>query len=278
MSGLKVKLNGVRFGDKSLPVLGADPIITEGSLILVDMSKVSGGLPANGAAIPNLVADQAKALVGADTNINIHHNVADVKFSSLQRTPKGGIYFANKPETIKNPFPNNQVRLECLGGVKDYIMNNYKMSDKSKNHKFYFSLWGEVVVPATDSSFCMSQLTNLSNHNVAKVYYMERPSKSPAGKVRLFTTPNTYGNADPTKDNMVYHLFNAGKIGINSYKIEERKAESTIFYRYYAEDLTVSGRTVDEVSAIDQELFNAAFAEGGKFHGDVYSAPSAIFV
>lgn len=276
MAGLKFVLSGVKFTDPNLPVLGADPILTNGSLVLVDMSKVDGSIPVSGSLLPNLAEDKAKVLAGGSSTVTLSYGVADTGVSKVNRTPKGGIYFANKPEVITNPFPANYLKIEVLGAIKDYIMANYKSLDKSKNHDFYFSLWMEIAYVGS-STFGVSQLANISNHNVAKVYYFERAAGLTAGRVKFSKKADQYGSSDPTNSNTVWHLFNAGKVGLNSYKIEERKPESTIFYRYYAEDLTVSGRTFDQVSAIDQALYDAAFAQGGKFSGDNYSNPAALF-
>jgi len=52
--------------------------------------------------------------------------------------------------------------------------------------------------------------------------------------------------------------------------------ESMIFYRFYCEDLSLSGRTREAVAALDDELFAEAFAVGGKFYGDTYTDPSTF--
>lgn len=54
------------------------------------------------------------------------------------------------------------------------------------------------------------------------------------------------------------------------------KATSRIIYRARIEDLTVSGRTYEEVEAIDFALYTAAFAVGGKFYGDTYTDPTTF--
>jgi len=51
---------------------------------------------------------------------------------------------------------------------------------------------------------------------------------------------------------------------------------SDIFYRGYCEDLTVSGRSYADVDALDKALWDAAFAAGGRFAGDTFTAPSTF--
>lgn len=55
------------------------------------------------------------------------------------------------------------------------------------------------------------------------------------------------------------------------------KAASWIFRRLYLEDLTVSGRTYDQVAAIDQALYTKeVLTAGGRYYGDTYTNPTTI--
>ncbi|MCB4842518.1 hypothetical protein LHV18_18025, partial [Providencia rettgeri] len=48
-----------------------------------------------------------------------------------------------------------------------------------------------------------------------------------------------------------------------------------IFYRAYIEDLTVSGRTWDEVNAIDKAMYEKeVISVGGRYFGDTFTAPA----
>jgi hypothetical protein len=49
-------------------------------------------------------------------------------------------------------------------------------------------------------------------------------------------------------------------------------APSFILYRFYLEDLTVSGRSYAEVDAIDYALWQTDFGAGGRFAGDTFTA------
>lgn len=58
--------------------------------------------------------------------------------------------------------------------------------------------------------------------------------------------------------------------------IRERLS-SSIFYRAYIEDLTVSGRTYAEVDAIDYALYTKeVLTPGGRYYGDTYTDPATI--
>lgn len=52
---------------------------------------------------------------------------------------------------------------------------------------------------------------------------------------------------------------------------------SHVVYRYYLEDLTISGRTYAQVDAIDQRLYAAKISTpGGAYFGDTPSAPGSF--
>ena len=53
------------------------------------------------------------------------------------------------------------------------------------------------------------------------------------------------------------------------------KGESRITYRTYMEDRTRSGRTYAQVLAADQKLQAIAFAAGGRYYNDTFTAPLA---
>ncbi|MBD7153500.1 hypothetical protein HPO45_27130, partial [Klebsiella pneumoniae] len=54
---------------------------------------------------------------------------------------------------------------------------------------------------------------------------------------------------------------------------------SFIFYRFYMEDLTVSGRSYATVDALDQALFDEAFySSTGRYRNDHFSAPNVIIL
>lgn len=63
--------------------------------------------------------------------------------------------------------------------------------------------------------------------------------------------------------------FTVGSYGTeNSYLDAKSNSAAQVFYRFYLEDLTVSGRTYDEVDALDAAAFTTAFAPGGRYYGD----------
>lgn len=52
---------------------------------------------------------------------------------------------------------------------------------------------------------------------------------------------------------------------------------SWLFYRFYAEELTISGRTFAQVNALDQaEYTKQVLTPGGRYYGDVFTDPATI--
>lgn len=51
---------------------------------------------------------------------------------------------------------------------------------------------------------------------------------------------------------------------------------SYVLYRVYIEDLSLSGRTYEQVKSIDDAEHAKAFGIGGRFHGDTWSNPATL--
>lgn len=70
------------------------------------------------------------------------------------------------------------------------------------------------------------------------------------------------------------------KINIGGGTLEPYNATSGnpswILYRIYIEDLSLSGRTYEQVKAIDDAEFAKAFAAGGKFFDDTWNDPATV--
>ncbi|MGP5446153.1 hypothetical protein, partial [Pseudomonas helleri] len=66
--GNQITLSDVVFTDTSLPVLRDDPLLSSGSLILVDAGHTKGrlsGVPSNGALVNNIAGSIAAEIVGS---------------------------------------------------------------------------------------------------------------------------------------------------------------------------------------------------------------------
>ena len=66
--GNQITLSDVVFSDSTLPVLRDDPLLSSGSLVLVDVGHSKGrlaGVPSNGALVNNIAGSIASGLVGS---------------------------------------------------------------------------------------------------------------------------------------------------------------------------------------------------------------------
>ena len=159
--------------------------------------------------------------------------------------------------------------INVIGGIKEYLKNN-----KIKND-FYLSAWIRFTSPdegygAVKMAYPISY-TSPGNYNNFKVFYSQVLSdETNVTDARYIEIP-CYKVDDMS-------LLNIGPVNLNNVGLTAgRIYGSTILYRFYIEDLTVSGRTAEEVKIIDKKLFNEAFAEGGKFYNDTWTDPKTAF-
>lgn len=89
---------------------------------------------------------------------------------------------------------------------------------------------------------------------------------------------NRYGGTGITSSNDL--IIGSGQLPPYSGVIANNQAvnasPSYILYRIYIEDLSLSGRTYEQVKAIDKAEHAKAFAEGGRFYGDSWSDPMTV--
>ena len=290
-------LRGVKFTDTTGPkIITRDKIESDGSLMLFDGNHQFGqfsGLPGVNASVPNALSSlTAKLLSVSEDLTHLKGYSASADSAGLfkkERTAKGGIHGivtqAGGQTSVQAYF------LRAPDAVQAYMRDN-------NTHTFYVSLWQRVTrkaldgpVPQAPFYFAngVSSTANFRFHMEGSLPYPRAGTLTSRGVKAVpvandiniadgtnrFTSLGVQGNtgngpisADPV-------TFGVGTIGAwngGNYN----KAASRIIYRAYIEDLTVSGRTYAEVEAIDYALYQEAFAPGGKFYGDTYTAPSTL--
>jgi hypothetical protein len=90
-------------------------------------------------------------------------------------------------------------------------------------------------------------------------------------------TQNNVATGTPTANGRV--MWGASANTYNAAVLSSRNGHwpSWVVYRFYVEDLTVSGRSLATVYALDQAALAAAFATGGRYNGDaVVTNPSSL--
>jgi hypothetical protein len=291
MSGLKLVLP-TSFTDLTLPTLRDDPVMSSGTLALIDPSHPAtawaAGVPANAATLPNIAHVEAAALLGVADNaalsavFNTYGSLSGAK-GKIERTGKGGLHgIVSQAPGIAN---GDGAMLGLPAAIRSYMFAN-------KTHKFYVSVWNRTTrVPIANAG------TNLEigsgGNSTRFVFYRSDVGwtydTSLAADVRngtpqalgnnfasLGVTPNnTPLTVAPTNAASVWGMppgsFNAAVSGWVT------QLPSRIFYRLYVEDLTASGRAYAEVDALDNaEYTKQVLTAGGRYYGDTFTDPATI--
>lgn len=300
MAGKLLRLHGVTINNPTAPkIITRDKMESSGSLMLFDGNHDFGkfvGLPAMDAIIPNALSNFTKALTGGNgTDIDFKVKIArpnSTQFKS-ERTPKGGIH-----GIVTQAGSQNAAEAYTMDGpkaVSDYILAN-------PTHQYYFSMWSVVTRPGLTTPAAQSpfHFTNGLGATTNHLFHMQggipSPGYSSAPSFRGMKAVPTY--TDHTGASIVVPMKRFGSVGIQGFvgnspipadriqlgvgtfggwnNLNWNVSPSRIIYRAYGEDLTKSGRSYAEVEALDYALFLEAFAAGGKFFGDTYTAPSTL--
>ena len=293
--GKLLRLRGVSITDTSAPkIITRDKIESNGSLFLFDGNHQFGtftGLPAQNAAIPNVLSNKAAALLGvAESAVGLVVGGATVNsaYWKSERTTKGGVHgiITQAGGQVGNP----QYRIKAATAIRDYVLANL-------THKYYVSIWSSITRQSlTINSQSPMHLVGATTANM--LFHFESGMPFPqSGSTLLGRKPDPVVGDLPAQPLAVpYNRF--GSIGVQGFVGAGpgasaginllvgtdgpwaggllNKAASRIIYRAYIEDLTVSGRSYAEVEAIDYAMFLEAFGAGGKFSGDTYTAPSTL--
>lgn len=303
------------FTDGALPVLRNDPILTDGSLMLVEpghpLAPISS-VPAAGATmeLENIARDEAASLLSATESQmrSLVSRAASLTSTAgtLELSGKGGLHAIISQAASS---ANNGVTVALPTKVKDYLVAN-------DGHDFFFSLWGRVTralggglsgsggaferkaqivgtaSPGTLYLAAMIDSTSLSgtypdtNGATGSLQLLGR--RGIGGNLTAGTAflrnigvndwTGTSGNpgAPPAAGSMEAQV-NMGPVGVFTGSRQANAHTSWIFYRLYLEDLTVSGRSYAEVDALDQAQYTAEVStSGGRYNGDTYTAPATI--
>ncbi|VXB32269.1 hypothetical protein [Pseudoclavibacter sp. 8L] len=267
----------------------ADPILTNGSLLLVEPAHPrrawASGVPAQNATIPNVARTQASALLGVAPSAveAIAKNTITATEGVVERTAKGGVNTV--VSQTAGTFPR-QFGIAIPESIRTYIATN-------KANRFYMSLWFRPTKnPATGTTWRYAFIIPTSSATTASITgiahdgagtFFSTPTASDARRlgatevrvgvnrfqaVAANGAPSSGWTAAVTSAFEQIVQYGARLSG------EEQKSPSGWFYRVYIEDLTVSGRSFDQVRQRDQALWTGAFGTGGRYEGDSAPTPS----
>lgn len=295
--GKKLVLD-ISITDSSAPTLiSTDLIESAGSLLLIDPSHPSNqwaaGVPSDGAMVPNLLWRKASSLIPDATQTTLSPTVLfnsafDSTKAKIERTGKGGLHgIVSQTATINS---GEAFSLVIPDAIKQYILNN-------NTHSFYASIWKKQTRKVgTIGAGNNPDFLSLVRYQPQIYNYLFRMSKSGiypgdgSSANRL-----GYRGTGESSDELGDGIFSAGANGwtgtvpgmsnfyayVSPFGRPLNGVSSTgghpsfIFYRFYLEDLTVSGRSYADVDAIDFGLYQSqVLTAGGRYNGDTFSNPA----
>lgn len=281
--GLKLVLPDVTFSNLSLPVLRDDPVLPDaGALLLLDpthpLSPWAAGVPAT---VPNLVAGMAAELAGTAAagmaSAAVVSTFGSASEGYFERTGKGGLHgIVSQTGDVAGKYG----RIDLPTGVGDYLHAN-------PTHDYYVSSWGKITrngSTATSTVYYflhgLAVTTAAWNLGIQSRSTGNLSAQPSTNRIGLNATKETDGRyiitsavsdrnaAITTKPTVVSRFGPYTGTDLHG-------APSHVLYRLYVEDLTASGRTWDQVNALDvAEYTKHVKTAGGRYYADTHAAPS----
>lgn len=277
-------LSPVTFSDTTLPLFPLE--VVPGTILLLEPARSASfsGVPSTGTAVPDLAGN----LAGAG-GILQYSNMTGTT-GKVERTTKGGIHAIKTASSVfaYAGITINQATLQ-------YILTNI-------SHKFFFSVWGRYTragLSPNDANFAFSFSTTPSTSQLLVASMpdgtfspsatLQGTTKFPAGSMVSPASPSEIysaasvqgytGSIDKTaaqaEAGRMCDMFGVGSFG--PFNPGNGNAASKVFYRAFIEDITVSGRSFAQLSAIDYGFFvKQVQTAGGRYYGDTFTDPATI--
>ncbi|MEJ2800642.1 hypothetical protein WAE61_02085 [Comamonadaceae bacterium PP-2] len=270
------------------------PLLSRGSLYLMDLGHTKGkieAIPAVNGTIPNVAWEKAVALIGSGTEAEMRFRVAvrsgeaENRFK-LELTSKGGIHGLI---TQVNQDVACQFLAVAASPIHQYMVSNLSA------HTYFFG--------------AQSLTTRKGLQDLSGVHYWAQSTSigvaldqggfygATWGTERLNDPVNGNGNAGIVIPQRRRSMTNTRLGGIgsgfnpsgavpsivtglagpfaNTTTFWNRQA-STIIRSAYCENLTASGRTFEQVRDLYVAYCDSTEAEGGVWHGDTWTNPTAL--
>lgn len=308
---VKIKPPGSSF-PTTLPKFKVDPILPSGpgALWLVDATHVAeqwaAGVPANNAVIPNLVSYQANAINGALGVLPLAFQTDGLLtgvFGKVERSTKGGLHVILS-RAANSDFLSHSSSKYYTRIVQDTSKSPWTAwganiygttgADGSWHHSMYLSTWTRITRAQTTgaNAYTPAEIARGASSGYKIKFQAETgglvhyPNNVPqvqqtalGGAFNAVGATTAVIGTDPTSAaDLLLNPFIGGHWPSWNFNTGVREnAPSFVFYRSYCEDLTVTGRSFAEVSAIDQALYTKhVLTAGGRYYGDTYTDPATI--
>ena len=266
------------FNNPDAPFLTyVDPIESKtGSLFLWDAS-LSQATPWTTSAgeLVNSLSIYSDNIVGSPTSmlkqiINTNNNV------KTEITGKGGVHFISG----QIASVSDRVFIQSNTALTNYLNSELVKASPS----IYISFWRKFTRKALVNSPITTYLISTGDFTLHEQTSVAITVKSGDAE----RVPSIALNSDTSVGTNYLSVFNptsrgttanrpliAGVGGLEPFPANTGRP-SYILYRVYIEDLSKSGRTYEQVKAIDDAEFAKAFGVGGKFYGDTWSNPATL--
>lgn len=296
--------------DTSLPILYADPGMSPGTLFLFDAAHSQNGLSTGvvplAGTLPNIARETAAAALNKSASLldwspGYARSAGDASFK-VERTAKGGIHAVSSlvGQTTANGS-DDYWRINPMDDLKQGLLDAVPGSALFAINWIVVSRLG--VSSPNSAPQSIMHMTNGASAT-GNYLFFSRFDKFTAGDGGGFMRgPTVYGPTNTPE--MVYvassawlntkpssvasALITPAVLGRDTAwrGINQNKAPSLILYRSKMEDLSktkranngAGGTFAEEAAAalaVEQALFNTAFAAGGKFYGDTWSDPATL--
>jgi hypothetical protein len=292
----KLTLPGT-FSDTTLPYFKIDPVLPDdgGALFLIDpqhpVSPWAAGVPADSTSIPNIASAQAADTLGGPGGtqypftFRIGGAINNGTNGIVERSTKGGLHgIVSQAQPLTS---GDGVAFGIPTAIETYLAAN-------NDHRFYMSQWDVItrVNTGTLATNAAVQAGVLSSGTIlARIRadgFRGASNSVPTGVLlpaanavgNRFAACATVANANVSSSTNWSGPFwgaFAGTHNASAIASYNTHWPSFVFYRFYLEDLTVSGRTFEEVSAVDYDLYTQdVLTPGGRYYGDSYTAASTV--
>jgi hypothetical protein len=289
--GVKFELTGAAFVNPAFPKIYDDRMMSDGSLFLFDPSHTNGhitGVPADGAVVPNIAHEIAAAQIGsgdATTLGGLFFNNLAATDGVLQRTSKLGLHGIMSQATAAS---SRGAGIRMSDPIKQRIL------DVLPAHDLYVSMWtnrsrvalagsgalnpadfiGTNLSASTSNYWAILDMAAIRPTTSENIGSIASPGHNSLGPTFKALAVDSFKGTEPTVLSNFPCRQTWGAPASTGWSGQNNKAASYVLYRLYIEDLTVAGRTYAEAMALDKALFDAAFAEGGRFYDDSFSDPA----
>ncbi|MHA5056437.1 hypothetical protein ACX2CK_06565 [Acinetobacter schindleri] len=275
-----------------------DPIESRtGSIFLWDAGKQKvATLPDFGTNLPNLLESYspnplAKFTYSKGNASDAIHN----SYLKRELTSKGGLHLIASQARVDALTQNTFFGLSSNAALQTLLTDKIM----GANPNLYVSVWSKVTryVENQTGTASSPQIAYRQGGSAAAFYLESRFPEFQGGAVGTYVSKLAKTAKDSTivgqanahqaniksivgtgiLDTTTFDIIAGTKLPWNGSANNSLNASpSWIVYRVYIEDLNLSGRTFEQVKAIDDAEFAKAFGVGGRFHGDTWSDPATV--